>query len=261
VIAELANDDPGRLDEEELDRLLGLGLDLADDALAVLPDPGELEALAARQRERAAKDPEPIAELREIAAQMAIEQVYGAGAWRSVRQTFQSRQDQWLGPADEIKAILERVDFAELAGEAADETKDQLDGALADWYRGYLVPGLGEPAWRADEDLPGAAGPAVEQFDRLARQLLQRLVLDFDESMTTGWLTYRKVARTRDELAKLLERVLLALFEDTAVRARNDLIEHFKDFKTEVDDSEMAVLLEGVRSDLLKLADARSDRD
>ncbi|MEV5407528.1 hypothetical protein AB0K60_01650 [Thermopolyspora sp. NPDC052614] len=261
VIAELANDDPGRLDEEELDRLLDLGLELVDQALRELPDPGELEALAAKQRERATDDPAPIAALREIAAQISVDQVYGAAAWRSVRQTFQPRQDQWLGPAEEVGAILETVSFAELAGEAAEETKDQLDEALSDWYGEYVRPGLGEPVWRPDEELPAAAGPAVEQFDRLARQLLRRLVLDFDEAMSTGWLTFRKVARIRDELAKLLERLLLALFEDTAVRARNDLIEHFKDFKTEADDSEMAGLLDDIRSDLLKLAGARADRD
>lgn len=260
VIADLANDDPGRLDEEELDRLIGLGLRLIDDGLAVLPDPGELEARAAKERDRAAQDPAPIAALREIAGEVAVDLVYGAAAWRSVRQTFQSRQDQWLGPAGEIREILASVDFADIANEAAEQTREQFDEALEEWYGGYGVAGLADPVWRPSGQVPAGTGQAVEQFDRLARQLLDRLVIDFDENMATGWLTYRKVARTRDELAKLLERLLLALFEETAVRARNALIEHFKNLRGDADDSDLAGLLEDIRSDLLRFADSTSDR-
>ncbi|GLW09189.1 hypothetical protein Misp01_43180 [Microtetraspora sp. NBRC 13810] len=260
VIAELSAQDPGRLDEEELDRLIALGLKLVDDALERLPDPGEQEAVAARQRDRAAKDPTPIAELRQIAAKVSIDAVYGTSTWRAVRQAFQHRQDQWLGPAKDVGAALAGLDFDRLAHEAVNDAGELLNTELAAWQLEYTTAEFGAPGWRRPPGLDEATvSQAAGQFARLARQLVDRLTLGAGEDLTPDWLTFRKVARTRDELAKLLERLLLALFEATAVRARTDLIEFFKNPKNDLDDSELPFLFDDIRRDLLKLAEARSD--
>jgi hypothetical protein len=261
TITKLATDDPARLDDEEIDRLLAEGLTLVDASLAELPDPGELEALAAKLRDRAYGDPAPIAGLREIASQVAVDLVYGSPMWRLVRQSFQHRQGQWLAPVADVKTALEGFDFRDLAADAINDTREQLNDELAAWQRGYNTPGLGTATWRPSSAPDEAtSAQAADQYAALSDQLVDRVVTGgAEDDPSAKWLTFRKVARTRDELTKFLERLLLALFESTAIKARNDLIEHFKHSKDDVDESDLSLVFDDIRRNLLKLADARSD--
>ncbi|ABW16497.1 hypothetical protein Franean1_7178 [Parafrankia sp. EAN1pec] len=241
-IAGLATDAPARVDEAELDRLVTQARRLVTAALTDAGDPREEEDKVDRLRNLFDGDQEPVDALREIARTAAATAVYGLPAWDVIRNSAFRRDGVWRGSMPQVRGVLAAVDLAGIATDAITEAEDELADRLASWSGtfGITADGRGRSPAAADTD-HGAA----EQFAALGGRLL-RLLTDNrargGPADTSGGpadapggrdfgsgdgqserLSFRLVARTRAELAMLLEHRLVDLLGPMVDEARADV--------------------------------------
>ncbi|GHC52696.1 hypothetical protein [Streptomyces flavofungini] len=236
LIAELADKDAAHVDSLEFEQLIEDGIRLLKEAGGHVPAAGKIK----RQEAAARDDARPIADLRRIAREQADTAVYAADAWSKVRLPVEQSRSGGRVEAEALQPLRD-LDVAGLAAGAIDGTRAELTDALASWWASHtradfateapqarLIAPHGpdvdeaERRLRADADAKAAA-----QVDSMARRLLQHLAgrhtTDDAGSRPAARLYFRQVARVREELARLLERMLIDTFEPAVVLTQKAL--------------------------------------
>ncbi|MFD0415565.1 hypothetical protein [Streptomyces sp. NPDC127108] len=237
LIAELADKDTAHVDSQEFEQLIEEGIRLLKEAGAHVPAAGKLKLQEAAARD----DARPIADLRRIAREQADTVVYAADAWSKVRLALEQTGAGGRANADALQP-LRGLDIGALSATAINGTRLELTEALASWWASHTREDLadgapwtrltapfgpdaddGERQARADADAAAAA-----QVDGMAGRLLHQLAGRHGADGGTAHrpaarLYFRQVARAREELARLLERMLVDTFEPAVVLTQKAL--------------------------------------
>ncbi|MPY61448.1 P-loop NTPase family protein [Streptomyces spongiae] len=219
----LASKDTAHIDAQEFDHLVQQGLELFVEAGTSLPSLAD----ASKQREQAARgDARPLAELRRIAREQADIAVYSADEWSEVRLTL-TRGD---GPSpSDVVEPLNRLDVAGLTADALAAARVELATFLRGWWKSHTDRPF-DPALFTDAMESGqATEDAGTQLDTMAKRLLHQLAgrprtgAAAQRPAKSTSLHFRQVARVREDLARLLERRLIDMFEPEVVRTQRAL--------------------------------------
>jgi hypothetical protein len=228
LIEELADPDDARIDELEQVRLLARADEVIDGVLTGAPveSIGDVVIL----QDEAEHDPGPVYELRRIAEDRGIEAIYDRPEWEAIRLFFRGDGTLRVSPA-EIRKTLDEIDFSGLAGDAVRDAVVELDDALRAWAQRYMKAVGGGVA-----QLPGvhvdmaAVDAAAARFAALSQILLRALTdskrVELGDGGTNGpaSITFQQIARCRDELAMLLQRLVTELLKQSIDMARAEVM-------------------------------------
>lgn len=212
-------------------------------------------------RDRAEKDPQPILALKRVAAEIATTRIYGHEVWPEVRARFRRADEQWRAPVADVYAELVEVNFAEIADESIDEAHAEIDRALAEWRQEYVRPGIEVPDCVLRFD-PTAAERAlsVKILGDLTEVLVDRLA-SARKLPGERHLYFLEIATARDELARLLENMLVRFFEGAVHEARTGFAPQIVSRgTTEIAAKRLKSLLAAVSVVLNALAERRKTR-
>ncbi|KUF18215.1 hypothetical protein [Streptomyces silvensis] len=274
LIEDLANKDTAHVDTQEFERLIEDGIRLIEEAGAHFPTEAALEF----QEEAARQDARPIEDLRRISREEADGAVYAADAWAKARLVLERVATGDRTVTDALEP-LHGLDVEALCLRALDKTRDELTAALAHWWAShtseeFAVPA---PASAPPEPLPPeteelrhrlrahADGEAAALLAGMAGRLLHQLAgrpRDDTDSVRrpAPRLYFRQVARVREELARLLERMLVDTFEPDVVRTQKALSELLVQQRMELVSGEggPVAVLHQIGAELHRLSTARA---
>ncbi|PPK67060.1 hypothetical protein V5P93_003399 [Actinokineospora auranticolor] len=201
LVERLAARSGGRVDEAELTRLMDRAARLVgvlrDNRSATRTEDWAVHARLVRLR----GDQTPIDRMRRLARRAAEDAVYGMGEWDRLRPLFLT--GRWSGSVPRTRSAFEKVGLAEVAAAAIDVSHEALEDLLDEWGADYGLS-LSPPAF--DED---RARAEAARFGELGARLLSMMTDGRFGGDSGDALTLRWVARTRLELATLLEGLLV----------------------------------------------------
>ncbi len=228
----MAADDRPQVDNDARDSLRKRGQLLVQQARAGAPNPSAKDQELRRKRDQLDDDQCPVNELRRVAEEVAAEAVYKLTEWDSLSLSF-ALSGSWDGSLHDVRTTLNKINLKDLASRTIADAGKKLANALAGWSTNYLDHEATSRADGADSSWQSAAEPeggkadevdkAAKRFADLAGRLLRKLADDRAPGPSghlTTQLSFRQIARTREELALFLERIIIAVLDRTVKQAR-----------------------------------------